>query len=218
MRWAFVAVLAFGCDQGAPAANVPSTVPAIVPETQDEPCTPLSDDRTYTVCVIDEAGNPVRGATVTATQQMRSLNDDRVYENTVGQRVTDSHGRAQFSVRTTSGDHGWSAYEIGRTAVGQFAGWPRETANESGFIVVGPLRSFQVRRTFKGCHRSAWISAVDPQARMVLTSFDRVRATYSVSVGPGTFTIDIVNCAQDRDAITRYAFVGKDVPSTGIDL
>jgi len=135
MRAMFLAVLAIGCDQGVPA---PKPAPRALPPPLVARCEPLSTPTTYTVCVIDTAGHPIQGATVTATQTLLSEGLGQVLrtDSPIGTRITDASGRAQFEPFAESRGYMSSVRERSRSATGEARGWPRQVVDAHGFITL----------------------------------------------------------------------------------
>src|SRR6185503_2833626 len=81
--------------QPSPPPDPPAPTP---PPTQRGRCKPVSTAASYIVCVVDRAGRPIGGATVTAarTLWMEGFGDVAFREEELGTRLTDEAGRAEL--------------------------------------------------------------------------------------------------------------------------
>jgi len=107
------------------------------------PCRPLSDAATYTLCVVDQAGKPLLGATVTASRTVWSegFGDVAFHEEDLGTQLTDAQGRASFDLAPIESGFMSSNHEHTRTATATINGWPAQEVGKNGVIKLRPPRT-----------------------------------------------------------------------------
>src|SRR5258708_7342307 len=106
-------------------------------------CKPERTKTRYLVCVVDEAGRPVKGATVHAVRELthEGFGDVGFSTEDLGTATTDAAGTAVFSVPKIQQSWLASSKELGRRATADVNGWPVQGGGPDDRIVVGPLRT-----------------------------------------------------------------------------
>src|ERR1043165_1097816 len=116
-------------------------------------CKPERTKTRYIVCVVDEAGRPVKGATVHAVRELmhEGFGDVGFSTEDLGTTTTDAAGSAVFAVPRIEQSWLASSKEFGRRATAGANGWPIQGAGPDDRIVVGPLRTVLVRTKDRQC-------------------------------------------------------------------
>ena len=109
MKRRFALLIVCACDAGERV--VPPPPPGVAPR-----CVPESTDTRYVICVVDDAGRPVRGAEVRGQQTMSgsTIGHGGVFIYELGTRKTDELGRVEFPIQTRRSGFIWSGREISR--------------------------------------------------------------------------------------------------------
>jgi hypothetical protein len=177
-------------------------------------CKPEKTKTRYVVCVVDEAGKPVKGAVVTAVRELmhEGYGDIGFSDEQLGTVTTDAAGRAVFAVPKIERHWLVASREFRRRATAEVQGWPVQgTWEDDGTIILGPLRSVVIRNKVRQCDGTASIMIHGPQGAHQPDATELRDGEVTVELGPGEYLIQHRFCHEKRDASTQRVVRGKDL-------
>ena len=183
-------------------------------------CKPEKTKTRYVVCVIDDKGRPVKGATVRATRELmqEGFGGVAMADEDLGSVTTDAPGRAVFTVPKLQQSWLVASRDAGRRATAEVTGWPVQgTMDDDGRIIVGPLRTVEIRTKARQCDGTASIMIHGPQGAHQPAAKEVRDGAVSVELGPGEYLIQHRFCYEKRDASNQRVVRGKDLGAT-LDL
>ncbi len=177
-------------------------------------CKPEKTKSRYIVCVIDEAGKPVKGAVVHAVRELmhEGYGDVGFSNEDLGKVTSDATGAAVFTVPTVQQHWLSSSKDFRRRATAEVAGWPVQgTWDDDGRIILGPLRTVVIRTKDRQCDGTTAIMVGGPDGAHQPTVKVLRDGAVSVELGPGVYLISHRLCYDGHDGSTQAVVLGKDL-------
>lgn len=177
-------------------------------------CKPEKTKTRHVVCVVDDTGKPVKGATVHAMRELmhEGFGDIGFSTEDLGTQVTDATGAAVFRVPPIQQSWLASSKEFRRRATAEVKGWPVQgTWDDDGRIVVGPLRTVVIRTKDRQCDGTTAIMVLGPDGAHQPTVTELRDGAVSAELGPGAYLIQHRLCYDKHDASTQIVVLGKDL-------
>ena len=177
-------------------------------------CKPEKTKTRHVVCVVDERGKPVKGATVHAVRELmhEGFGDVGFSNEDLGTQVTDATGAAIFKVPAIQQSWLASSKEFARRATAEVAGWPVQgTWDDPNTIIVGPLRTVIIRTKDRQCDGTTAIMVLGADGAHQPTVTELRDGAVSAELGPGAYMIQHRLCYEKHDASTQIVVLGKDL-------
>ena len=183
-------------------------------------CKPEKTKTRHVVCVVDDRGKPVRGATVTAVRELmhEGLGGVGFSDEALGTVTTDAAGRAVFVVPPIQQSWLVGSKEFRRRATAEVKGWPVQgTWEDDGTIILGPLRTVVIRTQVRQCDGTAAIAIHGPRGAHQPDVKEPRDGAVTVEIGPGEYLIQHHFCHDTHNASTQRFVRGRDLGKT-LDL
>ena len=182
-------------------------------------CQPENTKTRYIVCVVDEAGRPVKGAVVHAVRELmhEGFGDVGFSNEDLGTQTTNASGAAVFSVPKIQQSWLASSKDFRRHATADVNGWPVQGTGPDDRIVVGPLRTVLVRTKDRQCDGTSSVMIYGPDGGHSPDAKQLREGAYTVELGPGAYLVQHRLCSDGHDASTQIEVLGKDLGKT-LDL